>query len=302
MRSGCLFVLWLGLGSLEMARAGEPARFDLDLNRPSPKAGDVAVRTIRVFSSSSNTNQAKGQVSITNSFHTFDVQARERILTWDVSNDVSKVDMTLAHFVDNADGRTNELAKSGTRLTGTSIAGETFFHTVDGDLSVQGYEQLRQFYGIRPRDFNEFAHSPMPRQIPVGATWEIPKPTNITAMAGFFGASYTNAIRATGQFVGTTNLFGFDCFHLRLQAVATELPEYLRNVMTHGLPLNIKSKVNLTVDLIVPFDTSKSPLMTGYSLDFWMVGDLTVDGKTALSTQGRTTLEIISECQPIPQP
>ena len=302
MKSGCFFVLWLGLCTLEPARAGEPARYDLDLNRPPPKAGDLTERTVQVFSSNHNTNLAAGRMDITNSFHSFTVQVREKILSWDFSNDTSKVEMTMERFGDNLDGRTNELAQSGTRLTGTSIAGETFFHTESGALSVQGYEQLQQFYCIRPRDFNEFTHAPIPRQIAAGATWEIPAPANLAAMAGFFGASFTNAIKATGQFVGLTNLFGLDCFHLRFQAAAAELPEYLRRQVTHGMPVAIKSRVNLTMDLIVPFDASRNPLQTIFAMDFYLTGDVTAGDKKTLTTQGQTSLKIISECRPLAHP
>jgi len=221
MKSGCLFVLLLVLCSLRTAQAEEPARFDLDLNRPPPKAGEVTERTIQVFSTTSDTNLTPGQKTITNSFHSFELQGREKILTWDVGNDSSRVETTVERFVDTENGHTNELVKSGTRLTATSIASETFFHAESGNLSAQGYEQLRQFYNIRPRDFDEFAHMQIPWHIPIGATWEIPAPTNVIAMAGVFGAALTNATQGTGQFVGTTNLFGFDCFHLRYQVVAT---------------------------------------------------------------------------------
>lgn len=289
----------LGFCFLGMARAEEPARYDLDLNRPPPKPGEVTERIIRVLSTNSNTNLAQGRDEITNLAHSFELRVREKVLTWDVSNDFSKVEMTIERFKDNQDGHTNELAKPGTRLTGTSILGEAFFRTESGDLSAQGYEQLQQFYHIRPRDFNLFARSQIPRQISVGATWNIPAPTNLAQMAGFFGAAFTNNTRVTGQFVGVTNLFDLDCFHLRYHAVATELPEPLRNLMTHGMPVTIKAHVNLTIDLDVPFDTAKFPLLTSYSMDFAMAGDLVTDGKTALSTRGRTTLEVMSEYRPI---
>jgi len=77
------------------------------------------------------------------------------------------------------------------------------------------------------------------------------------------------------------------------------LPEYLRNLITHGMPVSVKSRLNVAVDLTVPFDTSKYPLLTSYSLDFSMSGDMIVDGKKTLSTQGRTTLKMISEFHPL---
>lgn len=302
MRSGCLLALWLALCFPGLARAAEPAKYDLDLNRPAPKAGEMTERIIRVISTSSNTNLTEGRENITNRFHSFELQGREKILLWDAGNDLAKADLTVMRLVDNSDGQTNELVKPGTRLTATSIAGEMFFHAENGDLPMPAAEQLRQCYSIRPADFNEFARTRIPRQISVGATWEIPAPTNITALVSFFGASLTNATKVTGRLVGVTNLFGFDCFHLRYQAVATDLPAGLKNLMLHGMPVSIKSRVNLTVDLIVPFDVSKYPLVTSYALDLAMSGNIVEGGRETLSTQGQTRLEVISEFRPISSP
>jgi hypothetical protein len=296
-------VLLLGLCFGETSQAEEPTRFLLDLNRPSPKAGQEAERNVRILFTSIYTNQIQGQEFITNNFHFLELQGHEKILVWDVTNHLSKVEMTVMHFVDCLDGHTNELAKPGTRLTATSIAGETFFHPENGNLPSQAYEQLRLFYNLRPFNQNEFARMKIPQQVSIGETWEIPAPTNfLTKMADIWGAPVTNTVRLTGQFVGITNLFGFNCFYLRYQAVLTDLPEYVHNLKAHGGPMFIKAQGHMTIDLIVPFDTSKNTLRLSSHIDNSRSGDLVIDGKRTHVMQGRDTITLIFEFHPATHP
>jgi hypothetical protein len=90
-------------------------------------------------------------------------------------------------------------------------------------------------------------------------------------------------------------VFGFDCFQLRYHIGSTNMPEYLRNNITSHLQAGLKARLDLTVDLVVPFDTSKYPLKKTYSVDFSML----IDGKNAGLSDGHTIVNIISQSKPL---
>jgi len=299
MKSHSLFVLLFGLCSLKTTQAQEPTRFHLDLNRPPPQAGDESERTIQIFSTICSTNLTRGQESVTNSFHFLELKGREKILNWDASNDWSKVEMAVDDFVDGDGQHTNELVKPGTQLIGTSILGESFFQSDGGTVPADVYRQLEMSYNIRPHSFDEFARTRIPPLVSAGESWVIPPPTNTDQLAGVFGTSFANHVRAVAQFVGTTNLFGFDCFHLQFRITSDDYPEALRKIITARLPVTLKGRAGLTMDLIVPFDESQRILSKHYFWDFSSSSDMVVDGTNALSSRGRTTLDILSESRPV---
>jgi hypothetical protein len=288
-----------GLCSLAMARAEEPARFHLDLHRPAPKAGDETERTIRMVSTASSTNLTRDNETVTNTLQFLELKCREKTSNWDVSNNLSKVEMVVDRFVDGDGQRTNELAKPGTRLVGTSIAGETFFESKDGILPNEASRQLEKLYSIRPRNFDEFARTELPQTVSMGESWAIPPPTNSEELTAVFGPGFTNTVKATARLVETTNLFGFNCFHLQFRITSNEFPENLRKIITSRLPMAIQGQVSLLVDLIVPFDQSQKVLMKSYLLDFSDSAEMMVDGKNVMSSRGRNTIKIISEFRPI---
>jgi hypothetical protein len=288
--------------SLELVRAEMPARFYLDLNRPPPKAGEETERTIRFFSTMCHTNLVQGRESVTNSVRFVELQGREKILNWDVSNDLSKVEMVVQRFVEGDGRQTNELVKRGTHLSGTSILGESFFESKDGVIPPEADQQLNGLYDIRPHDFNEFAHTKVPQPVSIGKTWEIPPPTNLLAMAGILGPSFTNDVKATGRLIGTTNLFGFDCCHLRLHLAYSGMPGFLRQIVAGGPPTEMNIRVGLTADLFVPLDASRGILMKNYRVNISSPGEITVGGKKIKTSGGQSTMNLDSEFRPLSQP
>jgi hypothetical protein len=277
---------------------GEPVRFHLDLARHDPKAGDEADRTIQIASTTSDTTSTQQRQTVTNSYQFLELKGREKILTWDVSSDLSKVEMVVEHFVNGNDSRTNELLKSGTRLVGSSVLGVAFFRSEEQPLSGEAYRQLSEAYNIRPHNFNEFAHTKMPQSVSIGETWEIAAPTNSEAIS-VLGVSLTNGVKATGQFVGTTNLFGFDCFHLQFRITSTETPKFVHEIIETRLPVKMDVQLTLTVDLTVPFDASQRILVESCFVDYSVSDEMVIDGKKVRSSQVRTTTKIASESRPI---
>jgi hypothetical protein len=292
-------VLALGLCFGNATQAAESTRFHLDLNRPPPKIGDETDRTIHFSSTTSDSTTTQGRESTTNGCLFFELNDRETVLDWDVSNDWSKVEMVVHRFVDGDDHRTNELLKAGTRIVGTALLGATFYESKDAPLSTEAYQQLVRSYRLRPRDFTQFTHFQIPPSTTIGETWEMPAPTNIEELVRVLGPSYTNTIQATGQFVGTTNLFGFDCFHLRFRILATEIPEALRTAMTSHLPVSVKGQLGMTIDLTVPFDVSRRTLREEVLTEFSDSGDMVIDGKHVMSSHGQVRLDFVDESRPI---
>jgi hypothetical protein len=288
-------------------QAAEPTSYHLDLNRPPPHVGDEFARKIYFFYTLGNTNWVKNNTNrsqdkeqITNTSSVFDLQGREKILDWNVADNSSTVQITLDHLFGGHDGSTNEFAKPGTQLTGDSFLNESFYKLKSATLPEEARLQLEKLCKIRPRDFNEFANIKIPQPASIGQIWEIPPPTNITAMSAFVAASSMNEIQATGQFVGITNLFGLDCFHLQIHIKSTNAPAFFRKMIEARLPLKIKTQLTIMVDLIVPLDMSHGILMKSYKMDFSTSGDAVIDKKYVVSARGLTTMKIIYEDQPLP--
>ena len=252
-----------------------------------------------MVSTASNTNLTQDSGTVSNTLHFSELKCHEKILSWDVSNNLSKVEMVVDRFVAGDDHRTNELVRPGTRLVGASIAGEAFFESKDGNLANDAARQLEALYNIRPHNFDEFAHTTLPQSVSPGESWAIPPPADSAELTAVFGPTFTNHVRATARLVGTTNLFGFDCFHLQFHITSDNFPENLRRIITSRLPMAVRGQINLRVDLIVPFDESQQVLMKSYLLDFSDSAEMVVDGKNVMSSRGRNTTKIISEFRPI---
>jgi len=252
-----------------------------------------------MVSTASNTNLTQDRETATDALQFSELRCHEKVLNWDVSNNVSRIEIVVDRFVDGDAHRTNELAKPGTQLIGTSIAGETFFESKDGILPNETSRQLEKLYDIRPHNFDEFARIELPQTVSTGESWVISPPTNTEELAAVFGPAFTNNVKATARLVGTTNLFGFNCFHLQFHITSADFPENLRKIITSRLPVAIKGQVSLLVDLIVPFDESQKVLMKSYLLDFSDSAELVVDGKNVMSSRGRNTIKIISEFRPV---
>jgi hypothetical protein len=293
-----LAVLLFVLCSLQISRAAEQSVYHLDLNRPPPKAGDETERTIQLISTTSNTNIAKGWETATNTARYFELKGREKFLSWDAANDSSKVEMTVEKLMATDGRQTVQLAKPGVVLIGSSLLGENFFESKDGTISPDCYRQLEMLYNIRPRTFNEFTRAKIPPSLSVGDTWTVVTPMDSEALR-VLGLAFTNGVTATGRLVGTTNLFGLDCFQLQLQVTSTETPEFLRRTVEARLPVKLKVNIELTVDLIVPFDESRQILVKNYFVDYLDSGEMVIDGKNVMSSHGRTTMKIMSESRPI---
>jgi hypothetical protein len=282
------------------ARAEESEFSHLDLNRPSPRAGDRFEIKVESFTTSSNTNATQEKEDITNSCNFLELSAVEKVLTWDTGNNQSKVEITLDRFVTGNDKATNMLAEPGTKLIGTSLLDESFFEPQSGTFSEEARGKLKEMLEIRPRLFNEFAHTGIPQPVFVGETWQIPAPTNIESMTGILGASFDKEAKATGELAGTTNLFGFNCFIVRLSINYAGTPEYLRQVAAR-LSGTMSVRVVLTVDLIVPFDASQPILMKKYCVNVSSSGATTINGRNAVQSNGQFEMKIVSEFRPLPR-
>ena len=133
-------ILLLGLWTGGMVQ-GEPARYQLNLGGHNPKAGDEGERTVLTSSTYTSTDTRAGQTSTSNSLQFVELKGREKVLTWDVSNDVSKVEMVVERFVEVEGTRTNKLLKAGSKLTGNFLAGESFFRIERGSLSSKSVSE-----------------------------------------------------------------------------------------------------------------------------------------------------------------
>ena len=291
--------LALGLCISTAAHAAEPTRFHLDLNRPPPKIGAETERTIQISSTTSNTTWSQRKESSTNGFQFFELVDREKVLNWDVGDDSAKIALVVNRFIDGYDHQTNELVKAGTQLVATALYGGKFFESKGEPLSTDAYQHLDQSYRIRPRDFNELSQFQIPPSLSVGESWTMAAPSNVEELIRVLGPSYTDSVKATGQFVGTTNLFGFDCFHLRFRIITTELPEAVRQAMTARLPVSVKGQIEVTIDLIAPFDTSQRILREAFATDFSDSSEMVLDGKQVMSSRGQSHLEFACEYRPI---
>jgi hypothetical protein len=300
MKLALLFLAVLGCSFCFITQAEEPIRFHLDLNHPPPKPRDEFERTTRVFLSIWNTNIMDGRVSVTNRFHFSEFVAREKILNWDENGDWSKVNLTVERFVDGDGERTNELLKPGSQLIGTAIAGEIFFQPKSGILTEKVYRELKVSCNIRPHEFD--ISTKTPKSLSIGETWKPEFQTNSKA-ANLFGLPLIKNSKFTGQLVETTNLFGFDCFHMQYQIGFNGTPEFLQQAAEISFASAPVIENKTTVDLFAPFDTSQR-MLTGMLLANLFVDSLmsskNIDkGANSVSSYRRTTTKIVFEFRPL---
>jgi hypothetical protein len=289
-------LIWISF----LARAKESEFSHLSLNRPCPRTGDRFEIAVESFTTSANTNVAQEKEAITNSCNFLELTGDEKVLNWDAVNNQSKVEITLDRFETGNDKNTNMLSEPGTKLIGTSLLDESFFEPQSGVFSEEARGKLKEMLEIRPRFFNEFAHTAIPQPVFVGETWQIPAPTNIESMTGILGASFDKDTKATGELVGTTNLFGFNCFIVRLSINYAGTPEFLRQVAAR-LSGTMSVHIVLTVDLIVPFDASQVILVKRYCMDVSSSGATTINGQNAVQSHGQFAMKIASVFRPLPR-
>lgn len=295
-----IIILLFGLWSA-IAVQGEPARYSLDMRGHDPKAGDEGERTVQVVFTYNSTNTTAGRTSTSNSLQLVELKGREKVLSWDVSNDVSKVAMVVERFVKADATRTNELLASGSELAGRFLAGESFFRVGRGALTAEVQQLLAQDYNIRPRKFNLFAQTRFPPSVSVGETWKLGTPLDADALH-FLGVSFTNNVEATGQLAGVTNLSGIDCFHVRFQVETRDTPKFLREMFGPAAPIKFDLRVRLTADLIVPFDERRRLLQQKVFMEIGGTDEVGTDGNPKLFGNSRATMLILDEFRPLLRP
>jgi hypothetical protein len=301
MKSGLISIILLLCLCFVSSVLADASLFHIDLNRPCPKPGDEGERAIAMFSSMSTTNSTPNGQTVSNSFRFLEVKGREKILSWDPSNDTSKVEMLVESCIQGDNLRTNNLLNGGDRLVGTSLLGEPFFRSDNRALSSEVHRQLLQAYGIRPRNYNEFAQTKVPPSISVGDVWKLDAPKDLATMASL-GLPLTNDVKATGQLVGITNFAGLDCVHLQFRVTSNEKPAFIREQVEGRLPVKMTTRVTLLVDLIVPIEEWQPILSKSYFMDFESWGEMVLDAKQTNTSQGRVTTRMVSELRPLSRP
>lgn len=229
----------------------------LHLNRPDAFAGVETDKTLQMITRTSSTNFQDGRIEVTNSYSFLELSGHEKVLLWDTSNDWSKVEFTVERFVDGDDSRTNQLLRPQARILGTAIAGETFFRVPDGQAPKGTRGKLGQVYPVRPRNRNPFARTRLPETLVVGKQYQLGRRSDGPESESLFDAAFEAGLSGTVELVGTTNLFGFDCFHLRIRRESEEIPQSLKRVLERLEPMTYKIWTSLTADVIAPFDASR---------------------------------------------
>jgi hypothetical protein len=118
MKTSRLFLIALLLSSCfsNSIQAKDSNRFNLELDDLVPKLGEETEKTIKTSQNFSVTNDLKNSQLITNMTSVLDLKFKDKILLWDESNDMAKVEMMMDRFIYAHNNKTNELVKAGTRL------------------------------------------------------------------------------------------------------------------------------------------------------------------------------------------
>jgi len=272
----------------------------LHLNRPGASTGAEADKTVLMFTRISNTNLQDGQVQVTNSFFFLELSGREKVLRWDAASDWSKVEMTVERFADGDDFRTNQLLRPQARILGTAIAGETFFRVPDEQASKEVREKLGQAYAIRPRDRNPFARTRLPETMVVGREYPLGQRAGPAESRTVYDAAFEASVSGTVELVGTTNRYGFDCFHLRFRRESEEIPQSLKSTLARLKPVEFKIRTSFTADVIGPFDASQPFFEATYCLEMRDQSELNKEGKR-ISKSGVLTLTVALTSRPVGQ-
>lgn len=278
----------------------ESARYRIELTEHNPHVGDEGARTILTSTTYNSTDSAGGVTTTSNSLAFIELKGRDKILMWDVSDDVSKVELVVEHFVDVKDGRTNKLLKADSRLSGNSLAGESFFRLGRGSIPSEVQRQLDQIYNLNPRAYHSFAaRGKLPPTVAIGETWQLsssfaPEELRVFGLAG------TNGVEHTGQLVALTNFSGIDCFHIPLQVGSTNTPDFVKKLFGPEVPVKIDMQVHVTIDLIVPVDASQRILSQTVLIDITGSSELGGGSRPTIISHSRQTTRMLDEFRPIP--
>lgn len=284
------FLLSLCFG--KSIQAEDSVRFNLAMDSLVPKLGVETVKTIYITEAFHNTNNIKGQQSITNSVLSLDLKVKDKTLIWDESSGYAKIEIMVDHNFYIYGDKTNELVKSGTRIVGTFIAGEWFFQSPKGQLSDNASQSLAKIFYIHPdRGIKYFDCLKLNQPRSVGESWGIETLPDLSNLNGldyytrFFAKKLnTNTIKSTARFVGATNVFGFNCFHLNQMSSIHE--------QIKGMDYSAEAKASL----IVPFDTSIKSWIKSVSID----GCLTLkemENTNAIPLCGGFSARMVMECR-----
>jgi hypothetical protein len=283
-----------------LAEGAAAASFHLIVERPSPKAGDIAERKIVMITEMRNSNASGARDVTTNNFAFSELEGREKILKWDQEGDFSKTDLEVTHLISGDHTHTNELVKPGTHIIGTSIAGESFFQSQDGRLTETAYQLLQKIYAIRPRDFDSFPTPRLPQKMTVGECLKLSSPLTMSNYFGGLGINLTNGMDGTVCLIGTNNLFKLDCFHLQTRVTSTNtLFNPFAIIAAHlpadkGLLPKYHSQMSLLLDYVEPLDSAQKSFYKSLTMEWSDSAEMSLPDKMWRS-QGHFTLQIISE-------
>jgi hypothetical protein len=299
-RNTWLILVLLGIFSVVVVKAEGPTLFHLSSNGLFPKVGEETERTLCLNESETFTNILHGHESITNHSIGLNLKFKSKVLVWDSTNDYAKIGALVTQFEVSSGGRTNQLATPGTSLDATWIAGQWFFHARTGRLTEAGQKCLRTSFLFGPRpDGRSLETSKLLNQSrSIGEKWKIERSADLfwdrmKSWGGSFDAGDKAATEALMkdteifmEFVGTTNCFGANCFHLR---ECVPLKGHYRSATASG---------QMAGDFILPFDPAPNFYIMKYSALFLVSAG---DG-TGESYSGRAIVqkEVVSTCRPVP--
>lgn len=304
MKNGCLLLIALLLSFCpgKSIQAGDSTRFNLTLDGLIPKPGAQTEKTVIISEAFSFTNMLNEHPSITNSTLSLDLKFKDKILIWDETNDYAKVEMVVDHFLYTHENKTNELVKAGTRLWGTFINGEWFFQSSDRHLTDRTAQSLGKIYVIHPRSgIKDYDCLKLNQPRFAGESWKTEFSKDLTKLDGLdnSASSYfarliasglnSNNVESTAQFVGTTNVSGFNCFHLFTKT----------NVREQMKILDFSAETRL--DIIMPFDTAHPFWMKSGSIDGWILPKDVKNGTNAIPVRGKVSAKLVVECRDISQ-
>lgn len=283
------------------AQRAAAASFHLDLDRPSPQPGDIAERTIKMVIDEHNSGTHGTEDAATNQLTISELKGKEKILAWDPKGDLSKTSLEVNHLISVENLKTNALVKPGTHIIGTSIAGESFFQAQNGTLPEAAYQVLRKIYAIRPRDFDAFPKPHLPQTMKVGEWIKLPSPFTQSNWFGGLGINLTNGMSGTMCLIGTTNLFGQDCFHLQVHVTSTNTPFNPYAIVADHLPAEEKSLVpkyhsqmSLVLDFIEPLDSARKSFHESLFMKWSDSAEMALPDKVWQS-HGHFTFQMVSE-------
>jgi hypothetical protein len=213
-------------------------------------------KTIQYIRDSTRTEIVNGKETVSNYFSLLELKGREKILRWDTSNDFARIEMEVEHFISSDGHRTNRLDQPGTILLGEAILGELYFRTSKGQLPREFDSDFKGCYEIRPSRYNEFDQKHLPPTMRAGETLQIiPKPRTDREIQP--PGKSTDSFSGELKFVGPTNMFGSDCFHVALHGKQSGLNEGLTEVMSHIPTMKTDLEGETSIHLVAPLEGSQ---------------------------------------------